>query len=100
MNRASKNKNICFELFGFDILLDANMKPWLLEVNVSPSLSSSGPLDRRIKTTLLSDVFNLVGFIPYDRKKLDREFDVNRINRLLGKISNKPFHRNTYAVQS
>lgn len=55
------NRNNCFELLGFDILIDNKFKPWLLEVNLSPSLNIDANIDLRIKGTLLADLFNLVG---------------------------------------
>ena len=39
----------CFQLFGFDVLLDDVLKPWLLEVNFTPSLAVDAPIDMRIK---------------------------------------------------
>eukprot|EP00928_Gymnodinium_smaydae_P004777 TRINITY_DN11631_c0_g1_i3.p1 TRINITY_DN11631_c0_g1~~TRINITY_DN11631_c0_g1_i3.p1 ORF type:complete len:461 (-),score=61.14 TRINITY_DN11631_c0_g1_i3:167-1549(-) len=51
-----------FELYGFDVLVDSELKPWLLEVNIYPSLSSSSELDRKVKTMLICDTFTLLGF--------------------------------------
>ena len=31
-------RNNCFDLFGFDILIDEQQKPWLVEINMSPSM--------------------------------------------------------------
>ncbi|EER04436.1 conserved hypothetical protein, partial [Perkinsus marinus ATCC 50983] len=58
----------CFELFGFDILLDSKLKPWLIEVNLSPSLVADTPLDRKIKAHLISDILNLVG-VPSSKSR-------------------------------
>lgn len=51
----------CFELFGFDILIDDTLKPWLIEVNLSPSLGCDTPLDTKVKASLLTDLLTLVG---------------------------------------
>ncbi|XP_063312651.1 tubulin polyglutamylase TTLL5-like [Pelobates fuscus] len=51
----------CFELYGFDVLVDETLKPWLLEVNLMPSLVSDGPLELKIKANLLADTLTLIG---------------------------------------
>ncbi|NXA50389.1 TTLL5 polyglutamylase, partial [Nothocercus julius] len=60
------HRGSCFELYGFDVLIDATLKPWLLEVNLSPSLACDAPLDLKIKASMLSDMFTLVGFVCQD----------------------------------
>jgi D-alanine-D-alanine ligase-like ATP-grasp enzyme len=54
------NDKHCFELYGFDILLDANCKPWLIEINASPSLSTTTKTDLKLKMDLLREVFQIV----------------------------------------
>ena len=71
-NRSGAHAPPCVELFGFDILLDAKLKCWLIEVNVSPSLSSSSPLDKTIKNMLLTDVFHAAGIAACVRARWAR----------------------------
>ena len=57
--------NNCFELLGFDIIIDKALEPWLLEVNLSPSLACVSPLDQGIKASLIADLFTLIGVVPH-----------------------------------
>ena len=57
--------NNLFELYGVDILLDENLNPWLMEVNLNPSLNCDSKLDLKVKSKLLTDIFNIIGVIPF-----------------------------------
>ena len=54
------NDRHCFECYGYDLLLDDNLKPWLVEVNASPSLNATTQADKEMKTTLIRDVLEIV----------------------------------------
>jgi tubulin polyglutamylase TTLL5 len=56
-------------LFGYDVLLDSNLRPWLLEINLSPSLACDSPLDLEIKSRLVADTLNMVGIKHFDRRR-------------------------------
>ncbi|KAI5128732.1 Tubulin Polyglutamylase Ttll6 [Manis pentadactyla] len=63
----------CFEILGFDILLDHRLKPWLLEVNHSPSFSTDSWLDKEVKDSLLYDTLVLINLGSCDKKKVLEE---------------------------
>ena len=46
--------NMCFEILGFDVILDHNLKPEILEVNYTPSFATATPLDLEIKKNLIA----------------------------------------------
>lgn len=49
-----------FECYGYDILIDDTLKPWLLEVNSKPSLNATTDSDRILKKKLIESILNIV----------------------------------------
>uniref|UniRef100_A0A3Q2UTG3 Tubulin tyrosine ligase-like family, member 2 n=1 Tax=Haplochromis burtoni TaxID=8153 RepID=A0A3Q2UTG3_HAPBU len=67
----------CVELFGFDILIDAKFKPWLLEVNYSPALTLDCQADISVKKKLVSDVIDMMNYTSTDSLR-DRAYRKHR----------------------
>ncbi|XP_069136945.1 tubulin polyglutamylase ttll6-like isoform X5 [Argopecten irradians] len=79
----------CFEILGFDVLLDRKLRPSILEVNHSPSFNTDSELDREIKGALVWDTLNLVNFGACDRRKCIEEEKRRIKERLLGRGAKK-----------
>ena len=71
---------MCFEILGFDIFIDADMKPWILEVNHAPSFVCDTPLDTKIKRGLLIDVFKLLN-LSYSKKQKQKREKANEFQK-------------------
>ena len=80
--KALDGKSRCFEILGFDVLIDENLKPWVLEVNHSPSLSCDSGFDRDLKDSLIADALRIVD-IPEDfmeqMKRMEKAGTLQRI---------------------
>ncbi|KAB1257291.1 Tubulin polyglutamylase TTLL13 [Camelus dromedarius] len=79
----------CFEILGFDILLDHKLKPWLLEVNHSPSFTTDSRLDREVKDALLCDAMTLINLRGCDKRKVIEE-DKRRVKERLFQCHQQP----------
>ncbi|XP_052793527.1 tubulin polyglutamylase ttll6-like isoform X21 [Mya arenaria] len=79
----------CFEILGFDVMLDRKLRPYVIEVNHSPSFGTDSELDREIKGALIFDTLQLVNFGACDRRKCIEEERRRIKDRLLGKANRK-----------
>lgn len=73
-----------FELFGFDVMVDSNMRPWLLEVNSPPQLHIDTEVDRMIKPYLCKDMILMVF---HNRTENNKEYIDDYDNDIISKLS-------------
>ena len=77
-----------FNLFGFDILINDNLNPILLEVNTRPFMYIYDCMDKIIKTNLFIDTLNIIGITPFSHERKYKTFDKdfsssNKVNKLV-----------------
>jgi tubulin polyglutamylase TTLL6/13 len=68
--KAQDERSRLFEILGFDILLDADMKPWLIEVNNNTSLEGESPFDETLKVSVIKGALQIVDLQGSFKKKV------------------------------
>ena len=52
-------RNQCFEIFGYDFIIDNEFNTWLIEANTNPCLEESSELLKTLLPRMLNDAFKL-----------------------------------------
>ena len=66
---SATNSSVCFEVLGMDIFVDRKLRPWLLEVNRSPSFGCDSKVDADIKFDVIKTAFSLLNLKPSEKKR-------------------------------
>jgi|APSaa5957512535_1039671.scaffolds.fasta_scaffold247710_1 hypothetical protein len=52
-------KKHSFEIFGYDFMIDTQLRPWLIEINTNPCLEETSKLLKTLLPRMLDDAFRL-----------------------------------------
>ena len=66
---------LCFEIFGYDFIVDNEFRPWILEINDNPGLCISSPVIAKIIPRMLDDAFRLTIDVVFNTKYSAECFD-------------------------
>ncbi|EGV98615.1 Tubulin polyglutamylase TTLL7 [Cricetulus griseus] len=81
------SESVCFEVLGFDILLDRKLKPWLLEINRAPSFGTDQKIDYDVKRGVLLNALKLLNIRTSDKRKNLAKQKAEAQKRLYGQNS-------------
>ncbi|XP_041338924.1 tubulin polyglutamylase TTLL7 isoform X2 [Pyrgilauda ruficollis] len=87
--QAPGSDSVCFEVLGFDILLDRKLKPWLLEINRAPSFGTDQKIDYDVKKGVLLNALKLLNIRTSDKRKNLAQQKAEAQKRLYGQGSVK-----------
>ena len=61
---SNDERSRCFEILGFDIMIDSNLNPWLIEVNCMPSLACGSQFDKDLKYSVIDGALKILNLNP------------------------------------
>jgi len=88
-----RESKMCFEILGYDVILDENCRPYLLEVNHAPSFSAESKLDYQIKYNVIHDTMKMLNLDLLDRKTLITKLQEEKMERFIGIQKKSPLKK-------
>ena len=64
-------KGHCFEIFGYDYILDSEFNTWLIEANTNPCLEESSLILKTLLPRMINDAFKLTIDQIYKPQNID-----------------------------
>lgn len=68
----------CFELFGYDFILDEDFNSWLIEVNTNPCLEESSELLKKLLPRMIEDMMRLTVDVIFPKSGIRRRKDTKK----------------------
>lgn len=82
-SKSNRVNSLCFEILGFDVLIDEKLKPWLIEINHAPSFATDTPFDFKIKKDVVADAIQLLRMTYRSKKEFLKNHRNNVQRRML-----------------
>lgn len=87
---SNDGKSRCFEILGFDILLDKDCKPWLLEVNNKPSMAAESEFDHKLKMQVVQEAMKIINLQPNFKKSVNQRIkELSQCSRQQAQLNTK-----------
>ena len=75
LDKYNLNDRNFFNLFGFDILINKEYEPILLDVENRPDMHIYDKIDKNIKQNIFIDTLNIIGIIPFTHDENQEPLD-------------------------
>jgi D-alanine-D-alanine ligase-like ATP-grasp enzyme len=63
----SSDRKHCFEIFGYDFIMDAEFNVWIIEVNSNPSIEESNALLEMLVPRMIGNKSRLIVYLIFQR---------------------------------
>ena len=76
------NRKNSVELYGFDIMIDEDYNPWLIEINSSPAMDYSTPVTETLVKEVMEDAIKVIVDYNLASKKKKHKVDTGNFTKL------------------